>query len=83
MTCFDPKIKSIEDMYDVIILPAKINGSRWAFEGHFDKKIPVSASKKIQFTDNSGFVVYKWDDLDEKTRNDLEKKLMELGAEKR
>lgn len=81
MTNFEHKLKSLEDAYGVAILQAKITGCRWAYIGYSDKNIPISASKRIQFNNDSGVIVYNWNILEKEKQIELEKILLGLGGE--
>ncbi len=72
------EIEKFEKEYNIKVLPVKIIGNRrWAFNGIDVVKIPVGELKRIQVSDESGFIIYNWQNLNSEQRIEIVKLLNE------
>ncbi len=68
--------RDLETRYPVRALPARINGSRWAFFGKIDlQEFPVAASMRFRCADQYGLIIYGWDTLSTQEQNEITRRL--------
>jgi len=71
-------IEELEKKYSVRILPVKIiGGRRWEFAGKSVGEIPAGETRRIQINSVSGAIVYNWQTLDTKSKEELTMDIME------
>ena len=59
------RLRHIEKVYGIRIIPARIIGRRWSFYGDTYTDIPVSYPLRVQISETHGFVIYNGDNLSE------------------
>jgi hypothetical protein len=70
------KIDNLEIVYGIKILPVRIIGRRWAFDGSVQTNIPIGEMKRLQIDSNTGCIVYNWNLLNDSQQRIVEQSLM-------
>jgi hypothetical protein len=69
-------IQTVESHYPITVLPADINGSRWAFSGSaVDNSMHIALSHRIRLSDTVGVIVYNWAALTQDAQSAVEQQL--------
>lgn len=71
--------KDIEQLFDVVIIPAAIKGNRWSCLVKPVDNLPLSQPVRIRKKDNTGFIIYPLSQLTDKQVSRMRSMLMELS----